>query len=376
MLGRKRSRSGCRRGFVGSHLDRLETRVLLSGSALGLDVGSALPSNAGTFTDTDGDVYTIKLTGPGTVDFVQSGPDVNGDGSIDSLTLAGTTSKSALSVTVKKNKNGGDGLVSIGSISGTTLKSITASSSDLIGSGLDFTGQAVGSVKLRDVLNGAEISAGVAGQSISLTVRTVGDGTDMTFGGTVSSLKAAAIGAGEITAPVISKISVGGTKGITGNMASDVTLSGPAGATVLGSLTVAGTLSNVTIQGGVGNLGTIKAGAMLSVGIFAGINGTTLPNQLSDFTTSATIKGVTISGITGQAVSMSDLQVAARFITALAAKDPDPTNGESQIVTDKLSKASLSFVNPNTGKRGKISGSNFSDPLDSKFIDNINVVIL
>ena len=50
-------------------------------------------------------VFSVKLTGPGTVDVLLDDPDANGSGSIGSLQLAGTTTKSKLLIAVKR---GGD----------------------------------------------------------------------------------------------------------------------------------------------------------------------------------------------------------------------------------------------------------------------------
>ena len=56
----------------------------------------------GTYVDSDGDSYTIKLSGPGTARIRLDDPDGDGRGPIESILLTGTTAKSSLSITVKK----------------------------------------------------------------------------------------------------------------------------------------------------------------------------------------------------------------------------------------------------------------------------------
>src|SRR5262245_19290630 len=87
-----------------------------------------LSATLGPFTDTDGDIYFVKLGGAGTADVVQDGT----PGPIASIALAGTTATTTLAITVKKGATG-DGEVSIGEITGSTpVKAISAPKSDLV----------------------------------------------------------------------------------------------------------------------------------------------------------------------------------------------------------------------------------------------------
>ncbi|MCU0981969.1 MAG: choice-of-anchor D domain-containing protein, partial [Pirellulaceae bacterium] len=70
----------------------------------------------GTYLDSDGDSFTITLSGPGTARIRLDDPD-NERGPIESILLTGTTAKSSLSITVKKSLTG-DGKVPIGQIMG------------------------------------------------------------------------------------------------------------------------------------------------------------------------------------------------------------------------------------------------------------------
>src|SRR6266702_3732164 len=65
-------------------LEPMEPRLLLS-------------ATAGPFTDSDGDTYTVKVTGPGTATVVQT-LDANQHGPIGSIALTWTTAASILSV--------------------------------------------------------------------------------------------------------------------------------------------------------------------------------------------------------------------------------------------------------------------------------------
>src|SRR5207302_9699834 len=58
-----------------------------------------------SFTDTDGDSYTVRLTGPGTMQ-VTIQDTGGGQGPIASVALVGTTLKSVLSVQVTAGEHG------------------------------------------------------------------------------------------------------------------------------------------------------------------------------------------------------------------------------------------------------------------------------
>jgi hypothetical protein len=82
----------------------------------------------------------------------------NGGGPIDQILLTNTDATSTLSVTVKRGRQGGDGLVDIGSIVGSGLKSLNAPKANLVGDGINLGG-ALGSVTVNSVRN-SRITAG------------------------------------------------------------------------------------------------------------------------------------------------------------------------------------------------------------------------
>ena len=106
-----------------------------------------------TFTDSDGDMYTGKLTGPGTATVTQLDPDGDERGPIDSIVLAGTSAASKLKIMVD---DGGE--VSIGSITGGQIGQIIAPQSDLTGAGVTLAG-AVKTLVFDDLLAGTAIVA-------------------------------------------------------------------------------------------------------------------------------------------------------------------------------------------------------------------------
>ena len=84
-----------------------------------------LYGNKGTFTDSDGDRYTIELKGRGAVAFDKL-QDNKGFGGIQNLTLEGTDDSSRLYITVKKGGRKGDGQVDALFINGERIGRIIA----------------------------------------------------------------------------------------------------------------------------------------------------------------------------------------------------------------------------------------------------------
>ena len=116
-----------------------------------------------SIADTDGDVVTFKLTGGGL-------------GAVwgDQLSLIGTTNKSVLSVSVKKNKAGGDGfyhlsaITSDGLIKSINAKSVALGGSILLNSLEQAPGKAQVSIKLLQVVDGGIEARQLPIKSLSL----------------------------------------------------------------------------------------------------------------------------------------------------------------------------------------------------------------
>ncbi|MDB5391545.1 MAG: repeat-containing protein, partial [Planctomycetaceae bacterium] len=251
-----------------------------------------LPGNKGTFTDVDGDQYTVTLTGPGHVGVVQATSQTAGHAAIDQILMQDTDGTSNLTVTVKKK--GGDGIVDIGSIQSTNgLGLISLKKSDIVGSGVIVTGN-LDQLLARDIKNGANI----------------------TVSGTLGNLTARTEGTGSITAAKIGSISIAGDKNAsTVDFAANITTTGPGTDTSLASLTVKGEVSGATIAT-VGSVGSVTVQifdhSTLLVGFTpevpaAPLNGGTFQNsaKLGSFTASGkskTMPAFTSSSVVGASI--------------------------------------------------------------------------
>ncbi len=174
---------------------------------------SVMPGKVRTFTDADGDKYTVRLTGPGLIGFVLDDPDQNGRGGLTRISLDDTNSEtSILSVTVQRGAHG-DGRVNIGAITGALgagLKSLTAPAANITGGGVVFSG-ILGSVNVRDLVDGADLLSGAGeGVKTSVRVRNIGDGSDLSIGTELSLFKAARFGNSTLAAPSLDSLLVSG----------------------------------------------------------------------------------------------------------------------------------------------------------------------
>lgn len=219
-----------------------------------------LPGGKGVFTDQDGDGISVKLTGPGQVAVVLNDPDGDGRGSIAQIVVQNTTSAgSVLSVTVKK-VTGGNGVSDIGSVVGSGLKSFTASSSDLVDEGLQLDGF-LGSLTIRDILNGARVEAGGTTSQLSkLTARIIADGAIISLQSAISSLVAVQFGTGQLTAPSLGTLTIKGDTKLqaAADFNADLELSGqdvPANKLTLTTVNISGTLrGTINVHGNAGTL--------------------------------------------------------------------------------------------------------------------------
>jgi hypothetical protein len=264
----------------------------------------------GKYLDQDNDKYTITLSGKtGSLLYYRDDPDGDGKGPIALIQLTGTLPdplrpRASLSISVTSPKFGSDKLVSIGAITGTGLRSITARKSDLIGSsdplanGINLNGDWLGSLTINNVLNGADIKTGATPNPLQKTrirAAAIGNGTDITVGTGLSGLTALSMGNGSLTAPNVGTISV------RGNWAADVNISGVGvmpGRNVLSAFIVRGIVSDTNMMVN-GNVGTVSVGAFRTSRLFAGYTGaddgtgifSTVPARISSFRSSMLIEG-------------------------------------------------------------------------------------
>jgi uncharacterized membrane protein YgdD (TMEM256/DUF423 family) len=294
-----------------------------------------------TVADSEGDQQTVRLGGGlGSLTYYLT----DGHGPIAAIDLSGTDpAKSTLSITVKKPRGGtGDGLVAIGDITGSGLRSLSLGKNPLdgsIGDGIHLTGF-LGSLTVGDVKNGADITlagpAPKAGQGFKITAGVIGDGTDITLtGAPLTSLTAICVGAGNISAPSVGTITVRGkpktrtAAAIPGDFLSNLTIAGT-GLTrgpALKSFRVAGTVSGVAITvggaaGTIGDVGSVSVGSFVSSTLFAGYTGP------SDGSGSFNLPAVIGSfRVTSKTDGFANSSVIADTIKTVSLASLDPTNG-------------------------------------------------
>lgn len=235
------------------------------------------------FTDADGTVTTLMLTGPGSATLNMNGAvasqtlaknkilTVTGTGlSIASINATGTTSASALTIT----GHGGNGVVELGGLATDgALKTLNAHNTDFAGNTTINGG--VGSVNILSGSSGA-LSATAIGHMV----------VKGAFAENLSAASIASFTAGSIT---------GGTWSVSGNAAS-VTAGNIANWTAnfgtLGKLTSKTSITNSVVHSA-GNVGSVAASTLTGSTIFAGVaalpGGQTLPAAASDFAASASI---------------------------------------------------------------------------------------
>jgi hypothetical protein len=304
----------------------------------GIVIDGTAKKPQGTSTDSDGDVITMKLTGKvGTATYYRSDTDGNGQGPIELIKIAGTDPApgkavaAALTITAAKAKGGtGNGLVNVGAITGSTLKSITAKTTDIDGDGINMTGY-VGSVTVKDVKNGADIllngTAPTAKSTVKITTGVIGDNTTIDVKAPVASLTATQIGVGTITAPSIGTLTTKGstTLGLAGDFLSNLTLSGAGIASdkpTLKTMSVKGVVNNVVIDV-TGAITSVSVGAFLNSRLFASYSG---PDSGvgSSFTAGGDIGTFKVTGKTN---SFAHSFVIASNFKNVSIASIDPDNG-------------------------------------------------
>ncbi|WP_193789023.1 hypothetical protein, partial [Zavarzinella formosa] len=215
----------------------------------------------------DGDKYTVKLTpaATGQIAVIQDDPDGTGKGPIKGIYLQGTdATKSVLTITVVKAK-GGDGLVSIGAIEGSGLKTLSAAASDLTGGGI--------------------MLAGTLAQSTSITLNNIDDNAKINIDGGIAALTAAQFGGGSLVAASV------GTMTIKGDFSANVTLSGQGVASGKPTLTTVRIGGNATgsAWNATGAIGSLTVGGFDSGSISAYSLGTLTVTK--DFHAGITLSG-------------------------------------------------------------------------------------
>ncbi|HUU93775.1 MAG TPA: cadherin domain-containing protein, partial [Phycisphaerae bacterium] len=291
-----------------------------------------------TVDDADSTPVTFSLWGPGTgtVSVGAEGLDVE---------LTGTTTGSYVSISTPWWGAVGDGEATLGDVTvgdpadpgdDTPLGYFYATTSNLAG---DFTlTGTLASLYLDDVSGERTLTIGAAANpwaSVYMTFDRVQDFSvnSQTPIGYLNVADWLDTGGADdtVTAPTLGYYSARGNwyGGIQGNSQVNLTLTDGAAAQTLGTVYIAGWLDGAQIRSarntGAMTLGGIRNGLVFG-GINAGVND--LPDALGDFDTLlATIGGVYVTGITGEANSWINSSVAAGTVNYVYAKDILYANG-------------------------------------------------
>jgi hypothetical protein len=240
--------------------------------------------------DQAGDLISVTLTGPGAISVVRTAT-----GMIQAIYLVGTSSNSSV-LTITVTRKTGNGLVQIGSITGTGLAKLVAPSADLVGSGINLTG--------------------VLG---SLTIHVIGDGATINVVGGLGLLQAAKIGAATIVAPRLTTLTVTGdrTRGLRGDFAAALTLTGTG--TALGTAKIAGEVIGSSIVVQAGSVTSFTAGAFVNSTLFLG--------QAGQLTAGASLGTFTVTGLTGLAAAFVNSNVSASIVGSVTLASVQTNNG-------------------------------------------------
>ena len=272
-----------------------------------------------TLCDADGTWVTFRLTGAG------AGAVTTGAEGLD-VALAGTTNRSAVTVTTKKTSTpGDDGKAALGDISvgdagtpgdQTSLGTFTARTGNLAGN-FSVTGT-LSTLTLDDVTGNRQLDilnrAGAAG-AVAFAFDQVAD-LSIASAMPIRSLTATewldAGGDDGIEAPSLGTLTIRGRRGgPLGNFEGNLTLNDAAARQSLSTMTVAGWLQAQVRAASA--IGSVTAGGLRHASLFAGAGGavTGLPQPATDFVASTSIRSVRVGGIKGETFSTIDSSIAA-----------------------------------------------------------------
>jgi RHS repeat-associated protein len=256
-------------------------------------------------TDSDGDIYTVKLTGAGTLKYSTIDPDGAGplNGPLDFLVVENGAATSALSVTVKRKADGpdadklpdGDGIVTIGDVQITgALGSFTAKSSDLVLGGFTATG-VVKTIAIRDLLQPDALAAdlliktgGAATDKLALTARNLAGAFTINTPEQISALNTASISHGDVFAAALGSVSAS-----AGAIDADLSITGKIGA-ITAKTSASGTWSGqsfgiITTKAGALHADITTSGAIAKIMVTGGAYD-------GDFTAGGAVGGITVKG--------------------------------------------------------------------------------
>lgn len=292
-----------------------------------------------TFVDGDGTKAVLKLTaGTATLHFAGNGIlqtgttalTISAQGAqLTGIDVTGDTSTASLTVTGSKTVKTGNATINVGAISvAGPIAKMTLTAVDLHGN-LTIGGK-IGTLTLNSITGAAlqatsigncKLAANLQASTLTLSQAVVpadpkvlGLGT-LTVGGTVSGSPFAVAGSvGKVVLQQASASTLTAGGAIASLAATGLSACGVSAASI-GTLSVSGTVLASIVQS-TGNIGTVKAGQLLSSTLFAGVDPVrnapgVLPDESLDFAVAATLGTLTLSGVKGQSVSLRDSYVAA-----------------------------------------------------------------
>jgi hypothetical protein len=284
-----------------------------------------------TFTDVDGTVSAITLTGGGSATVRFTGAEAQKTGRLGSVRVTGSD-------------------VRLARIEATGTGAVTRLSIRTTGGN--------GTVDLGGATADGPLAA-FGGRGVNAT------GT-LDFSGRLGAVAFRDVSAAAVTAPGITRMAVGGS--VAG---STITLEEPFSPALpsLGSLLVRGTITNTEVSAA-GGIGVVKASGLIDSGVFAGTTGTDpFPSSAAGYAADAAIRTITLKSTA--ATTFQNSVVAAKRLGRINLGTVNTANGGAPfgVAADTISgliataptgeKLKLQKLNDPAALVAKLAGSNF-----------------
>lgn len=215
------------------------------------------------YTDADGSLVTVKIAAGeakayfsgsvGAVD-TKTGELSGSNLKLESLVLITGTDKTAITITAS---GGTDGIMELGSITGSSLGKLTAKNTRLLGD-IELAGS-LGAMTVGDIADSVDIVTGQTGKGLALTAGMIGNNVDIAIADKVTKVAVTRFASGSLTAKDIGSITAK-----QGPFGADLTaLTGGIGkisvvGNITGDFSAAMNITSITTKGG-GITGTLRA---------------------------------------------------------------------------------------------------------------------
>lgn len=210
-------------GWTQTTLNPAAINAVSGGNVNGVNFGNM---QASSFVDSDGDVYTVTLSGPGSFLVFLYDPDQDGKGPISSILLSSTDATSVLNITIISAAGNGNIPVMQG-ITGGALDTLNAPNVTLVGNGSNLTG-GIKTVELNNMAAGSVLQLGSSGgvTSTKFIIGQIAAGASLISATPFSLVSADAIFGGSITVTAGAANSITTLMTKAGPMNADLTLNG------------------------------------------------------------------------------------------------------------------------------------------------------